>query len=187
MQEAIAPKECQYEKYVKLAYKIASRWYERGAIEYDEAKSLAHCGLAKAINSKTYDPAKSKFTTYLGVCIDNEVRMYLNKENKYKSNTLFFSHPVKSNEWDTQELGDTLHDFRIEMQRERWEDLQLAQAIINDAMSRLSPVKREAFILWVEGKTQPQIAKLVGKTQSHVSRILKSVIAEIRKEVKKHG
>jgi len=175
---------CLYEKFYKLAYLIALKWVEKGLIERSEALSLAHLGLAKAINSKTFNPKKSKFTTYMTVTIDNEIRMFLRDERKRKED-LSLDFPMVNRFGDIQELRELIPDPKSQTDFQRREDLIVVKELLDQVWPQLKPLEQRAFILWLQGKKQTQIAQETGFSQSYMSRVVRKVVEKLRKEWEK--
>lgn len=65
------------------------------------------------------------------------------------------------------------------------EDSVINKVMIDDILSRLSPREREIILLrYFRGKTQSEIAKIIGVSQVQISRIEKKAIERIRESVK---
>src|SRR5690554_4097495 len=78
-----------------------SRKFENTGIGIEDLVSIGTIGLIKAVN--TFDPAKKiKLATYASRCIENEILMYLRRNNKIRSE-VSFDEPLNI-DWDGNEL-----------------------------------------------------------------------------------
>ena len=65
------------------------------------------------------------------------------------------------------------------------EDGVVNKVMIDDILSRLKPREKEIILLrYFRGKTQSEIAKIIGVSQVQISRIEKKAIERIRESVK---
>src|SRR5699024_6250228 len=85
---------------LRLVVYIA-RKFENTGINIEDLVSIGSIGLIKAVN--TFDPGKKiKLATYASRCIENEILMYLRKNNRTKSE-VSFDEPLNI-DWDGNEL-----------------------------------------------------------------------------------
>ena len=74
------------ERNLRLVVYIAKK-YENSGVNIEDLISIGTIGLMKAINS--YNLEKNiKLATYASRCIENEILMYLRKNNKIKTNSI---------------------------------------------------------------------------------------------------
>ncbi|MDR3270669.1 MAG: sigma-70 family RNA polymerase sigma factor, partial [Peptococcaceae bacterium] len=77
------------------------RKFENTGIGIEDLVSIGTIGLIKAVN--TFDPGKKiKLATYASRCIENEILMYLRRNNKTRSE-VSFDEPLNI-DWDGNEL-----------------------------------------------------------------------------------
>ncbi|MGI6127402.1 MAG: RNA polymerase sporulation sigma factor SigE [Planifilum sp.] len=174
------------ERNLRLVVYIA-RKFENTGINIEDLVSIGTIGLIKAVN--TFDPSKRiKLATYASRCIENEILMYLRRNNKVRSE-VSFDEPLNI-DWDGNELllSDVLGTDDDIIYRNIEEEVD--RTILRDALNKLSDREREImelrFGLNGEGeKTQKDVADLLGISQSYISRLEKRIIKRLRKEFNK--
>jgi RNA polymerase sporulation-specific sigma factor len=174
------------ERNLRLVVYIA-RKFENTGINIEDLVSIGTIGLIKAVN--TFDPSKRiKLATYASRCIENEILMYLRRNNKVRSE-VSFDEPLNT-DWDGNELllSDVLGTDDDIIYRNIEEEVD--RTILRDALNKLSDREREImelrFGLNGEGeKTQKDVADLLGISQSYISRLEKRIIKRLRKEFNK--
>lgn len=161
--------EVAVEKYYKVAYKVALKWTNGGIIEYEDALGLASLALMKCIYSNKFDPDRSKFISYLCRSVDNEVRMFLRKENKHN----------RCVEFDTvEQMGEmNMQKYMLveESPEEIIEEKELSKeavAIWNQAKRYMTESEIASFSYSLCGLAQWEIAEILGLSQSYVSRLI---------------
>ena len=88
------------ERNLRLVVYIA-RKFENTGINIEDLISIGTIGLIKAVN--TFNPErKIKLATYASRCIENEILMYLRRNNKTRSE-VSFDEPLNT-DWDGNEL-----------------------------------------------------------------------------------
>ena len=172
------------ERNLRLVVYIAKK-FESTGIYIEDLISIGTIGLIKAANTFRADK-NIKLATYASRCIENEILMYIRKNNG-KRNELSFDEPLNVDR-DSNELllsdilgseGDTV-SAGIERDEEK--------KIIDDAVLSLSKREREIIELrfGLHGKremTQKQTAKMLGISQSYISRLEKKIIQRLKKEI----
>src|SRR5690625_2314482 len=174
------------ERNLRLVVYIA-RKFENTGINIEDLVSIGAIGLIKAVN--TFDTEKKiKLATYASRCIENEILMYLRRNNKIRSE-VSFDEPLNT-DWDGNELllsdimgteGDIIAK-NIEEEVDR--------KLLHKALEKLTG--REKLIMELrfglkdgEEKTQKDVADLLGISQSYISRLEKRIIKRLRKEFNK--
>lgn len=147
-----------YHKNTRLAYYLLQVSYPTFAKDED-MRQEALLGLWKACI--TYDESKSKFTTYAGTCILNQVRMAMRGLAK-QPDTVSLSTPIDGGEGLT--LGDIIEDHNP-----RTDDGSIALSIF---IAGLPEREQQLIQCKLDGLTQKQIAKKLGLSQVWVSRAL---------------
>lgn len=181
-----AVKTILIERNLRLVVYIA-RKFENTGILIDDLVSIGTIGLIKAVN--TFDPHKNiKLATYASKCIENEILMFLRRNNKVKAE-VSFDEPLNV-DWDGNELllSDVLgtendlvlKDIEAEVERK----------LLYTAIGKLSRRERKIMelrfgLLGQEEKTQKEVAVLLGISQSYISRLEKRIIKRLQKEIKK--
>ena len=144
-------------------------------------------GLIKAINS--YDNSKKiKLATYSARCIENEILMYLRKNNKVKNN-ISLDEPLNV-DWEGNMLllSDILGTDPDEVfyDAEKSVETEALAKCANKLPERERQIIKMRFgILGIEKKTQKEIADIMGISQSYISRLEKKVLSKLKKEIAK--
>ena len=151
--------------------------------------SIGTIGLIKAIN--TFNPDKNiKLATYASRCIENEILMYLRRNNKTKQE-VSIDEPLNV-DWDGNELllSDILGTEEDVIYRDMEHDVE--KRLLFKAIEKLSG--RERLIIELrfglnskEGieKTQKEVADMLGISQSYISRLEKKIMIRLKKEIVK--
>jgi RNA polymerase sporulation-specific sigma factor len=174
------------ERNLRLVVYIA-RKFENTGINIEDLVSIGTIGLIKAVN--TFDPSKKiKLATYASRCIENEILMYLRRNNKIRSE-VSFDEPLNT-DWDGNELllSDILGTENDTIYRDI-ED-QVDKKILRMALDSLTERERKIMVLRFglnggEEKTQKDVADMLGISQSYISRLEKRIIKRLRKEFNK--
>ena len=140
-----------------------------------------------AVNS--YDSGKNiKLATYASRCIENEILMYLRRNNKTRME-VSIDEPLNV-DWDGNEL--LLSDILGTDEDVIYKDIEdeVEKKLLNKAISRLSERERQIvdlrFGLSSEDGTeltQKEVADLLGISQSYISRLEKKIIKRLKKEI----
>lgn len=171
---------------LRLVVYIAKKFDNTG-VGVEDLTSIGTIGLIKAIN--TFNPGKNiKLATYASRCIENEILMYLRRNNKTKME-VSIDEPLNV-DWDGNELllSDILgtDDDIISKDMES----EVEKKLLRNAVDRLSG--REKMIVELrfgyntpEGNemTQKEVADLLGISQSYISRLEKKIMKRLRKEI----
>ncbi len=171
---------------LRLVVYIAKR-FENTNIDIEDLISVGTIGLIKAINS--YDNSKKiKLATYGARCIENEILMYLRKNNKIKNN-ISLDEPLNV-DWEGNMLllSDILGTDPDEVfyDAEKSVETEALAKCANKLPERERQIIKMRFgILGIEKKTQKEIADIMGISQSYISRLEKKVLSKLKKEIAK--
>ncbi|WP_461201685.1 RNA polymerase sporulation sigma factor SigE [Anoxybacillus sp. TBDG-1] len=174
------------ERNLRLVVYIA-RKFENTGINIEDLISIGTIGLIKAVN--TFNPEKKiKLATYASRCIENEILMYLRRNNKVRSE-VSFDEPLNI-DWDGNELllSDVLgtEDDVITKDLEANIDRNLLFRALDQLSDREKQIMELRFgLTGGEEKTQKDVADLLGISQSYISRLEKRIIKRLRKEFNK--
>lgn len=182
-----AAKNKLVEHNLRLVVYIAKKFDNTG-VGVEDLISIGTIGLIKAINTFRADK-KIKLATYASRCIENEILMYLRK-NQNRRKEISIDEPLNI-DWDGNELllsdilgtdADTV-STDIEKDAER---SMLYQAI-GSLESRERSIMELRFGLRKGGKehTQKEVADLIGISQSYISRLEKRIIRRLHNDLKK--
>lgn len=174
------------ERNLRLVVYIA-RKFENTGINIEDLISIGTIGLIKAVN--TFDTEKKiKLATYASRCIENEILMYLRRNNKIRSE-VSFDEPLNI-DWDGNELllSDVLGTEEDVIYRNIEDEVD--RKLLVNALSKLNDRERKIMELRFgltggEEKTQKDVADLLGISQSYISRLEKRIIKRLRKEFNK--
>ncbi len=173
---------------LRLVVYIAKKFDNTG-VGVEDLISIGTIGLIKAINS--YKPDKNiKLATYASRCIENEILMYLRRNNKTKME-VSIDEPLNV-DWDGNELllSDILGTDEDVIYRDIEDEVE--RKLLNKAISKLSDRERTIVDLRfgltaADGAemTQKEVADLLGISQSYISRLEKKIIKRLKKEIVK--
>jgi len=175
---------------LRLVVYIAKKFDNTG-IGVEDLISIGTIGLIKAINS--FNPDKNiKLATYASRCIENEILMYLRRNNKIRME-VSIDEPLNV-DWDGNELllSDILGTDENEVSKNMEEEVD--RFLLNKAIEKLSD--REKTIIRLRyglntrdgiERTQKEVADLLGISQSYISRLEKKIICRLKKEIVKLG
>ena len=175
---------------LRLVVYIAKKFDNTG-VGVEDLISIGTIGLIKAIN--TFNPEKKiKLATYASRCIENEILMYLRRNNKTKME-VSIDEPLNV-DWDGNELllSDILGTDEDTIYRDMEQEAE--KKVLFGAINRLSA--REQTIIRMrfglndakgEEKTQKEVADILGISQSYISRLEKKIMQRLKKEMLKYS
>ncbi len=179
-------KSALIERNLRLVVYIAKK-FENTGINIEDLISIGTIGLIKAIN--TFNPQKNiKLATYASRCIENEILMYLRKNNSHRVE-ISIDEPLNV-DWDGNELllSDILgtdsdivyHDIENEV------DKQLIGIALENLSSREKNIMELRFgVKSGKTRTQKEVADMLGISQSYISRLEKRIIQRMKKDIAK--
>ena len=171
---------------LRLVVYIAKKFDNTG-VGVEDLISIGTIGLIKSIN--TFKPDKNiKLATYASRCIENEILMYLRRNNKTRME-VSIDEPLNV-DWDGNELllSDILGTEEdiiykgIESEVER----KLLMGAVEKLTEREKTIVNLRFGLGSrEGRelTQKEVAELLGISQSYISRLEKKIMRQLKKEM----
>lgn len=173
---------------LRLVVYLAKK-FENTGVCVEDLISIGTIGLIKGIN--TFNPEKKiKLATYASRCIENEILMYLRRNNRVKLE-VSFDEPLNT-DWDGNEL--LLSDILGTDEDFIYKDLEteVEISLLKKAMLSLNERERQIIELRfgvnrVENKelTQKEVADILGISQSYISRLEKKIMARLKKEIQK--
>ena len=171
---------------LRLVVYIAKKFDNTG-VGVEDLISIGTIGLIKAIN--TFNPVKNiKLATYASRCIENEILMYLRRNNKTKLE-VSIDEPLNV-DWDGNELllSDILGTDEDVIYRDI--ETEVEKKLLNKAIEHLSGRERTIIELrfGINSKndnelTQKEVADLLGISQSYISRLEKKIMKRLKKEI----
>ena len=174
------------ERNLRLVVYIA-RKFENTGINIEDLISIGTIGLIKAVN--TFNPEKKiKLATYASRCIENEILMYLRRNNKLKTE-ISFDEPLNI-DWDGNELllSDVL-GTEVDIITKNL-DKKVDKGLLKNALTQLNDREKQIMelrfgLIGEEAKTQKDVADMLGISQSYISRLEKKIIRRLKKEFNK--
>ena len=171
---------------LRLVVYIAKKFDNTG-VGVEDLISIGTIGLMKAIN--TFNPTKNiKLATYASRCIENEILMYLRRNNKTKME-VSIDEPLNV-DWDGNEL--LLSDILGTDEDIIYKDIEdeVERKLLLKAVDKLSERERTIINLRFglgssngEELTQKEVAELLGISQSYISRLEKKIMKRLKREM----
>ena len=160
--------------------------YDNTKTDLEDLVSIGTIGLIKAINTYKLDK-NIKLATYASRSIDNEILMHLRKIKRKKTEISFedsLSYDADGNELHLEDVLGTEKDIVT-----KGLDEELDKSIMMEEIEKLSPRDKEIIELRYglnkkKEMTQKDVAKLLGISQSYISRIEKKVIKKLKNIIK---
>lgn len=176
------------ERNLRLVVYIAKK-FEGSKINIEDLISIGTIGLIKAVN--TFNADKNiKLATYASRCIENEILMYIRRNNKIKSE-VSFDEPLNV-DWDGNELllSDILGTENDIVYGHIEEEVN--RKLLVYALKKLNNREKQIMemrfgLLSGREMTQKEVADKMGISQSYISRLEKKIINRLRREIKKLG
>lgn len=172
---------------LRLVVYIAKKFDNTG-VGVEDLISIGTIGLIKSVN--TYNPDKNiKLATYASRCIENEILMYLRRNNKTKLE-VSIDEPLNV-DWDGNEL--LLSDILGTDEDVIYRDLEneVERKLLGRAIEKLSDREKTIINLRFglnnkngDEMTQKEVANLLGISQSYISRLEKKIMKRLKKEIK---
>ncbi len=185
-EDAKAARSLLIEHNLRLVVYIAKK-FDNTCVGVEDLISIGTIGLIKAIN--TFNPEKNiKLATYASRCIENEILMYLRRNNKTRME-VSIDEPLNV-DWDGNELllSDILGTDEDVIYRDLEDETE--KQLLLSAISRLTPREQQIVELRYglqneEGTemTQKEVADLMGISQSYISRLEKKIMKRLKKEI----
>lgn len=174
------------ERNLRLVVYIAKK-FENTGIAIEDLTSIGAIGLIKAVN--TFDPNKKiKLATYASRCIENEILMFLRKNNKIRSE-ISFDEPLNV-DWDGNELllSDILGTESDTVNKNI--EYEIEKSLLFEALDKLGPREQQIIRMrfgLADGieRTQREVADQLHISQSYISRLEKKILERLKREIEK--
>lgn len=173
---------------LRLVVYIAKK-FENAGVNVEDLISIGTIGLIKAVNTFKMDK-NIKLATYASRCIENEILMYLRRNNKTKGD-ISLDEPLNV-DWDGNELllSDILGTETDVVYTHIEEEVN--KNLLDYAMNKLSHREKEIMemrfgLAGSKEMTQKEVADRMGISQSYISRLEKKIINRLQREIKKLG
>ena len=172
------------ERNLRLVVYIAKK-FENTGIGIEDLISIGTIGLMKGVNTFNSDK-KIKLATYASRCIENEILMYLRKNNKLKGEISIDEPLNKDGDGNELLLSDVL-GTDADITSRNLED-EVDKVLLRASILKLN--NREKNIMEMrfgfktgKEKTQKEVADELGISQSYISRLEKKIINKMKKEI----
>lgn len=171
---------------LRLVVYIAKK-FENAGVNVEDLISIGTIGLIKAVNTFKLDK-NIKLATYASRCIENEILMYLRRNNKTKME-VSIDEPLNV-DWDGNEL--LLSDILGTDEDIIYKDIEdeVERKLLLKAVDKLSERERTIINLRFglgssngEELTQKEVAELLGISQSYISRLEKKIMKRLKREM----
>lgn len=174
---------------LRLVVYIAKKFDNTG-VGVEDLISIGTIGLIKSIN--TFNPEKNiKLATYASRCIENEILMYLRRNNKTRLE-VSIDEPLNV-DWDGNELllSDILGTDEDIIYRDMENEVErnLLMGAVNKLSEREKTIIKLRFGLGSHDgneMTQKEVASYLGISQSYISRLEKKIMRQLKKEMSNH-
>ena len=156
--------------------------YESSGYDIEDLVSIGSIGLIKGIN--TYKISKNiKLATYASRCISNEILMFIRKNKRQKTEVSLeesLNFDAEGNELHLEDVLGTDDDI-VPKTFENALNKEFLNKEINNLNSRDKEIMTLRYGLYnTKEYTQKEVAKMLGISQSYISRIEKKVINNIQ-------
>ncbi len=173
---------------LRLVVYIAKK-FENTGINIEDLISIGTIGLIKAINTFKLDK-NIKLATYASRCIENEILMYLRKNNKTKSE-VSIDEPLnvdyEGNELLLSDILGTDNDIIYKNL-----EIEVEKDLLFKAIDKLNNREKQIIELRFgiysgrDELTQKEVADIMGISQSYISRLEKKIISRLKKEITRY-
>ena len=180
----VEAKKTLVERNLRLVVYIAKK-FENTGIGIEDLVSIGTIGLMKSVN--TFNTGKNiKLATYASRCIENEILMYIRRNNKLKSEISIDEPLNKDSDGNEMLISDILGTDADTISRNMEDEVD--KALLRDAIKKLNDKERNIMELrfgFTTGreKTQKEVADMLGISQSYISRLEKKIIGKMKKDI----
>ena len=182
--EKIEARKVLVERNLRLVVYIAKK-FENTGIGIEDLISIGTIGLMKGVNTFNSEK-KIKLATYASRCIENEILMYLRRNNKIKTEVSIDEPLNKDSDGNELLLSDIL-GTDSDVTYRKLED-EVDKKLLKEAIKKLNDREKNIMEMrfgFVSGKekTQKEVADELGISQSYISRLEKKIINKMKKDI----
>ena len=169
---------------MRLVVHIVKKY--KPSLDFDDLISIGSISLIKGVRS--FKPEKNiKLSTFLAICIDNEVKMALRKLKRHK--TVSLDAPVPAGK--DNEIGSLLQALNLD-ENYKLEDILENKIIRHELLKFMREFLTEEkfkIMCWRFGLadgiiyTQVEVAKMLNISRSYVSRLCSSAINTLKENI----
>lgn len=161
-----------------------SKKYLGKGLTFDELKSAGNEGLLRAINKFDYKERKiEKFSSYISVAIENQIRIELKKYNKH-SHVLSFDQPIGQNkDGDEMTIEDLIRTDADQLIEDVISEMKID--IVREALQCLTSREQQIILLRyglddTHKKTQAEIAEMLDCSKSVIAEQEQKALIKMR-------
>lgn len=129
------PNDYLVEMHLKLVYKCAHKLKRQGVLDFDELVSEGHVALIACARCPSYDPAKSKFSSYAIPSIIRKMVHAIRQKEKYR----IHQEPINDRDTDHAPALDTI------AQEETDAKAQTNQQLLGQVLDVLTEYEKDIF------------------------------------------
>lgn len=169
---------------LRLVVFIAKK-FQSTKINIEDLISIGSMGLIKGV--QTFNPEKNiKLATYASRCIENEILMFLRKNQRAKQEYSLDEVLSIDSEGNEMVLADVLWSEETESLEKLTDEEDIEN--LYKAISKLNKREKEIIIMRFglfghEEMTQKEVADALGISQSYISRLEKRIFEKMRQEI----
>ena len=172
------------ERNLRLVVYIAKK-FENTGIGIEDLISIGTIGLMKSVNTFNSEK-KIKLATYASRCIENEILMYLRRNNKIKTEVSIDEPLNKDSDGNELLLSDILGTDSDVTSRNLEDEVDMK--LLKEAIKKLNDREKNIMEMrfgFISGKekTQKEVADELGISQSYISRLEKKIINKMKKDI----
>lgn len=161
------------EENIKLVGFTITKYFPTSIMDED-LYQIGCIGLMKS--AMKYDPNKGSFSTYAVFYIRGEIQIHI--RNSYALNRIVHRHTVSISDPVTDDGKLTVENLLFD---EGFEDAQMTRLITQELLCELNEIEKKVIHLYyVDGLTQTQIGKVVGRDQNFSSRLIRKVSSKMK-------
>ena len=179
-----AYEELYRHNFLLVYHRIIKRFNSTG-IDVDDLVQEGGIGLYKALNTYNINK-KTKFISYAITCIDNEILMYIKKNNRHKNQSSLDK--IISCESETLDLLDIIKDHSrfsefVENIESKEMNHKIMKLIKNLPENDRIIISNYFGFFEKERLTQQEIGKILGLTQSAVQRRMTRCLIKLKEQI----
>lgn len=166
---------------LRLVVYIAKK-FESTKVNIEDLISIGSMGLIKAV--QTFKMEKNiKLATYASRCIENEILMHLRKTSKIRQEVSLdevLNVDSEGNEMVLADILGSIDEEAIDIMTKEEEQKNLYNALYALSDREREIIEMRYGLFDKEALTQKEVAKLLGISQSYISRLEKRIIDKMR-------
>lgn len=168
MYPRLEPLNDEERKFVEENHNLIYSFLRKNNLDIEEYYDLAVFGFIDAV--KKYDPSRGTFSNFAYICMLNMIRMEMRKVRSRNKRIETISLNI---EWEKTSMEDLLPA------PDTVESIYLHNEYV-ERIEKLPEKLRTVVLLLASGYNQIEIAKRMGYTQAHISRLVAKALKEIK-------